>query len=192
MFETVKFIRKVSILEDYLIGHPLRINQSLHMYHHILESLKSLCIIFLSGFFLHFLHPSHIISIPLRLLYLILVCITNINNRKWSEEIMKNSLLKITMKEMIVLFINHITIRSNWHTYPLINWVANPLDLSHHISLNFEIFMMYFESLFLELSLLETSAMVTVCIIRKDVYSPGRIKQWLIRYYFNKYQSRTI
>ena len=105
---------------------------------------------------------------------------------------MKNSLLKITMKEMIVLFINHITIRSNWHTYPLINWVANPLDLSHHISLNFEIFMMYFESLFLELSLLDTSAMVTVCIIRKDVYSPGRIKQWLIRYYFNKYQSRTL
>ena len=69
------------------------------MYHHILESLKSLCITFLSGFFLHFLHPSHLISIPLRLLYLILVCITNINNRKWSEEIMKNSLLKITMKE---------------------------------------------------------------------------------------------
>ena len=102
------------------------VSHSLHMYHHILESLKSLCITFLSGFFLHFLHPSHIISIPLRLLYLILVCITNINNRKWSEKIMKNSLLKITMKEMIVLFINHITIRSNWHTYPLINWVANP------------------------------------------------------------------
>ena len=102
---------------------------------------------------------------------------------------MKNSLLKITMKEMIVLFINHITIRSNWHTYPLINWVANALDLSHHISLDFEIFMMYFESLFLELSLLETSAMVTVCIIRKDVYLPFN---WLIRYYFNKYQSRTI
>ena len=40
--------------------------------------------------------------------------------------------------------------------------------------------MMYFESLFLKLSLLETSAMVTVCIIRKDVYSPDRIKQWLI------------
>ena len=37
--------------------------------------------------------------------------------------------------------------------------------------------MMYFESLFLEFSLLETSAMVTVCIIRKDVYSSG---QWLI------------
>ena len=126
MFETVKFIRKVSILEDYLIGHPLRINQRLHMYHHILESLKSLCITFLSGFFLHFLHPSHIIPILLRLLYLILVCITNINNKKWSEKIMKNSLLKITMKEMIVLFINHITFRSNWHTYPLINWVANP------------------------------------------------------------------
>ena len=127
MFETVKFIRKVSILEDYLIRHPLRINQSLHcITTYKNHSINSMCITFLSGFFLHFLHPSHIISIPLRLLYLILVCITNINNRKWSEEIMKNSLLKITMREMIVLFINHITIRSNWHTYPLINWVANP------------------------------------------------------------------
>ena len=54
MFETVKFIRKVSILEDYLIGHPLRIYQSLHMYHHILESLKSLFIISLR------LNPSKI------------------------------------------------------------------------------------------------------------------------------------
>ena len=35
MFETVKLIRKVSNLEDHLIGHPLRINQSLHMYHNI-------------------------------------------------------------------------------------------------------------------------------------------------------------
>ena len=41
MFETVKLIRKVSNLEDYLIGHPLRINQSLHMYHHIKNHLKS-------------------------------------------------------------------------------------------------------------------------------------------------------
>ena len=37
--------------------------------------------------------------------------------------------------------------------------------------------MMYFESLFLELSLLETSAMMTVCIIRKCMYSPFN---WLI------------
>ena len=41
MFETVKFIRKVSILEDYLIGHPLRINQSLHLYHHIKNHIKA-------------------------------------------------------------------------------------------------------------------------------------------------------
>ena len=40
MFETVKFIRKVSNLEDHLIGHPLRINQSLHMYHHIKNHFK--------------------------------------------------------------------------------------------------------------------------------------------------------
>lgn len=174
MFETVKFIRKVSILEDYLIGHPLRINQSLHMYHHILESLKSLCIIFLSGFFLHFLHPSHIISIPLRLLYLILVCITNINNRKWSEEIMKNSLLKITMKEMIVLFINHITIRSNWHTYPLINWVANPWiwAITFHWILKYLwciLKVCFYNYLYWTLA-----PRMRLSLIRKDAYLPGR------------------
>ena len=41
MFETVKLIRKVSNLEDHLIGHPLRINQSLHMYHHIKNHIKA-------------------------------------------------------------------------------------------------------------------------------------------------------
>ena len=93
---------------------------------------------------------------------------------------MKNSLLKITMKEMIVLFINHITIRSNWHTYPIINWVANPWiwAITFHWILKYLwciLRVCFCNYLYWTLAL-----WITICDIQKDAYLPGRSKQWLI------------
>ena len=92
MFETVKLIRKVSNPEDHLIGHPLRINQSLHMYHHIKNHFKSLCITLLSQAKSFQNTPFH--SFPFKYYKteaIISLCFQKLKNKRNNENLSENN-----------------------------------------------------------------------------------------------------
>ena len=68
----------------------------------------------------------------------------------------------------------------NLYTYLLINLVSIPRFGPLFISINLEVFVLLFESLFLQLSLLCHSGMEIIFVIQKDLYLPGQNQQGLI------------